>query len=517
MHQNRTLIRGDNLEEMRKFPNECIDLIATDPPFNSKRDYFVPFKDEHGQEPDVLVKAFSDTWTWGDAAEKACEELIIGVGGQIGNTIEGLRQFLNETPMMAYLVMMAIRIVEMHRILKPTGSLYLHCDPTASHYLKIVLDSVFGTTNYRNEIIWKRRKDTHNLATHHMGRIHDTIFYYVKSSQAQYNIQYGPYDPEYITSHYKHEDVKGLYRLLPCTNETGGNKPYTFKGITRAWRFSENTMNNMDKANLLVQLTDEGPYYYKKYLDEAEGVPLQDIWIDIPPARGKAKTNYPTQKSIPLYKRIIEASSNKGELILDPFCGCGTTLMAAEDTDRQWIGIDLTYLATGVVKTQIEKLFPQIRNNIKVTGTPEDLHTALELAQTDPSGFEEWSVTHVLKFKANAKKVADGGIDGTMKFPLGRIKGKQAFGTAVAQIKGGTYTPGQIRDFRTAMNNAKADIGVFLVTTPPTAGMQAEAAKSGTYEHPSYQFTAPRLQIYQIQDYFNDKLPKLPHTEKTLL
>ena len=155
MYENRTLVRGDNLEEMREnFPDECIDLIATDPPFNSKRDYFIPYHDEHGQEPDILVRAFADTWNWGDAAEEAYRELLVDVGGQVADTIKGLRQFLNETPMMAYLVMMGVRIVEMHRILKPTGSLYLHCDPTASHYLKIILDAIFQPQQFRNEIVW---------------------------------------------------------------------------------------------------------------------------------------------------------------------------------------------------------------------------------------------------------------------------------------------------------------------------------------------------------------------------
>ena len=158
-----------------------------------------------------------------------------------------------------------------------------------------------------------------------------------------------------------------------------------------------------------------------------------------------------------------------------------------------------------------------MRNEITITGTPENVQQALDLARTSPQNFEEWTVTHVLKFKANAKKVADGGIDGTMNFPLGRIQGKQAYGKAIAQVKGGNYTLGHIRDFRTAMNNAKAEMGVFLVTTPPSTGMQAEAAKSKIYKHPSYEFTAPRLQIYQIQDYYNDVLPKLPYAEKSLL
>ena len=519
MHENRTLIRGDNLEEMRKFPDACIDLIATDPPFNSKRDYFVPYRDERGQQPDALVKAFTDTWAWGDAAEDTCKSLIVEEGGQIGATIQGLQQFLNETPMMAYLVMMAARIVEMHRLLKDTGSLYLHCDPAASHYLKIILDAVFDAKNFRNEIVWKRRLDTHNLSTFHMGRNHDIVFYYGKSRQAAYRIQYTPYDPDYIKSSYKHEDAKGPYRLLPCTNESGGNKPYAFKGVTRAWRFSEENMKEMYKSDLLVQLREGGPYYYKKYLSEAKGVPLQDIWTDIPPVRGKVSIGYPTQKPMDLYQRIVKASTDEGALVLDPFCGCGTTLIAAEALNRRWIGIDLTYLATGAVKMQIEKFFPNLRDSVIVTGTPEDTDTALALARRDPAGFEEWCVTHVLKFKSNAKKVADGGIDGSYTFPIGKVKGRQAYGKMVAQVKGGNYTVSQVRDFRTAMQNTKADLGVFAVTRKPTRGMLDEVRRAGTYQIDAGGFTVstPRLQIYEVQDYFKGVLPKLPFGDRQLL
>jgi len=195
MHKNRTLIRGDNLEEMRKFSDESVDLIATDPPFNSKRDYFVPYRDEQEQEPNSLVKAFTDTWTWSDAAEETCEHLIVEEGGQIGATIQGLQRFLNETPMMAYLMMMAIRIVEMHRLLKPTGSLYLHCDPSASHYLKIILDAVFGHRNFQNEIVWAYQRWTG--ATNQFQRMHDIILFYAKDRESiQFNTLTEPYSPK---------------------------------------------------------------------------------------------------------------------------------------------------------------------------------------------------------------------------------------------------------------------------------------------------------------------------------
>ena len=462
MHPNRTLIRGDNLTEMHTIPDASIDLIATDPPFNSKRDYFVPFRDTHGREPDTLVRAFTDTWTWGDAAEDAYNALLVDVGGQVGDTITGLRQFLNETPMMAYLVMMGIRIVEMHRVLKDTGSLYLHCDPTASHYLKILLDAVFGPQQFRNEIVWCYQ--TGGVSKRWFGRKHDVILFYSKTHKYFIDL-----------TRVKESRTAEVIRRLETGNESA----------TRA--------------------------------TDMERLPF-DVWnIQALNAMASERTGYPTQKPIELYKRIIAASSNEADVILDPFCGCGTTLMAAETLDRHWIGIDLTYLAIGAVKDQFEKLFPQHRNTVNIIGTPENEEQALRLARTDPQGFEEWCVTHVLKFKSNAKKVADGGIDGTFRFPVGRQQGRQAYGRAVAQVKGGSYTLGHIRDFRTAMQNDDADLGIFVVTTPPTAGMRTEASRAGTYRHPFLAMEAPALQIYQVQDYFNDVLPKLPFGERALL
>ena len=544
MHENRTLVRGDNLEEMRRFPDECIDLIATDPPFNSKRDYFVPYRDERGQEPDTLIKAFTDTWTWGEAAEEAYGELIVEVGGQIGDTIQGLRQFLNQTPMMAYLVMMAIRIVEMNRILKPTGSFYLHCDPSASHYLKIILDAIFGASNFRNEIVWQRTS-AHNDGNR-FGRVHDIILSYSKSSQPLWNPVYTEHDPEYVKKFYRHEDERGRYQVdnLTGAGTTQGESGQSWRGVdptavSRHWAIPHRNSwpegveppENYESLSVhekLDVLDANGLIYwpptgrvprFKRYLSTSKGRRVHDVITDINPLSGQSKerTGYPTQKPIELYKRIVAASSNEGDLILDPFCGCGTTLMASEALNRHWIGIDLTYLATGAVRLQIERLFPQLRNEITITGTPENAEQALELARTNPHGFEEWCATHVLHFRPNARRGGDGGIDGTFRFPIGRIQGRQAYGKAVAQVKGGNYTLGHIRDFRTAMQNEEADLGVFVVTSPPSRGMETEASRSGTYNHPSYEFSCPKLQIYQIQDYFRNISPNLPLAEREVL
>ena len=250
MHENRTLIRGDNLEEMRKFPDACIDLIATDPPFNSKRDYFVPYRDEHGQQPDALVKAFTDTWAWGDAAEDTCKSLIVEEGGQIGATIQGLQQFLDETPMMAYLVMMAARIVEMHRLLKDTGTLYLHCDPSASHYLKIILDAVFGAGNFRNEIVWCYRGG--GVPKSDFSRKHDIIFRYSKTKNMTFNV----------------DDIR-----FPYSQESQERLKYRAKAF-------------------------RGDKVYDNYDMNEKGKHPEDWWVMQPiMPSSKERTGYPTQKT----------------------------------------------------------------------------------------------------------------------------------------------------------------------------------------------------------------------------
>ena len=545
MYENRTLVRGDNLEEMRQFSDECIDLIATDPPFNSNRNYFVPYRDKHGKEPDTLIRAFTDTWTWGEAAEEAYEHLLVEEDGQIGDTIQGLRQFLNETPMMAYLVMMAIRIVEMHRILKSTGSLYLHCDPSASHYLKIILDAIFGASNFRNEIVWQRTS-SHNDGNR-FGRVHDIILFYSKNLQPLWNPVYTAHDPEYIERFYRYEDERGRYQVgdLTAAGVTQrGESGQTWRGINPstvgnhwraprrdAWPGGVEPPENYESLSVhekLDVLDANGLIYwpptgrvprFKRYLSTSRGRRVTDVVTDINPltSNSRERAGYPTQKPMELYKRFISASSNEGDLVLDPFCGCGTTLGAAEELNRHWIGIDLTYLSIGAVRQQFERLFPQHRDGVTVVGTPENEEQALRLAHDDPHAFEEWCVTHVLKFRSNDRRGADGGIDGTFRFPIGSVRGRQAYGRAVAQVKGGNYTLSHVRDFRTAMQNTEADLGVFVVTTPPTRGMQTEATRAGTYTHPRYDLSVPVLQIYEIQNHFRGIPPRLPFGERQVL
>ena len=345
--KNRTIWTGDNLDIMRGMNSESIDLIYLDPPFNSNHNYAASIGSE------AAGATFKDTWTLNDI-DKEWHGIIADTEPKLYTVIHMTGE-VHSKSMKSYLIYMSIRLLEMKRILKPAGNIYLHCDTTASHYLKLAMDSIFDKSNFRNEIIWKRRTDKHNLAKKSMGKIHDVILFYAKSKDGLYNIQYLPYDESYLQSHYKHQDKKGFYRTLPCTNEAGGNNPYDFKGMIRAWRFKPATMLAMYDDGLLVQTSKDSPWQYKKYLSEAKGVPIQDLWDDISPARGKESTGYPTQKPLTLLNRIIQASSHKGDVVFDPFCGCATTCVAADIQQRQWVGIDISSKATELVKIRIKK------------------------------------------------------------------------------------------------------------------------------------------------------------------
>ena len=497
---------GDNLHILRQWPDDWVDIVYGDPPFNSKQQYnqLYALEAEMANKGTraASLKAFDDTWHWMSDAQARVDELTGMVASPIAKAIGGLHQILGDCGMMAYVSYMAIRLIEIKRVLKPTGSVYLHCDDTAGHYLKIVMDTLFGADNFRNEIVWKRRLDTHNLATSHMGRNHDIIFYYVMSPQAKYRIQYTPYDAAYIASHYKHQDAKGLYRLLPCTNEAGGNKPYTFQGITRAWRFTEANMKRMHKSNMLVQLRDGGPFYYKKYLSEAKGVPLQDIWTDIAPVRGKASLGYNTQKPIELLERIICSSSDEGDIVLDPFCGCGTTVVAADTLNRKWIGIDINPSALDVIKTQ---RFPG--RHIPTYGVPADLASAMRLAGENRRHFEIWAVNLIPGLAPNERGGADGGIDGignTLETPDGDFTK-----IVLGQVKSGKFSLSQLRDFLHVVQRENAVMGVYITLEDVTSSAaQNEVAKLGNVQIGNHVF--PRVQLYSVERWFHERLPRLP-------
>ncbi len=356
------LFYGDNLTVLREsIADESVDLVYLDPPFNSNASYNVLFKSPSGEQSAAQIEAFDDSWHWNESAERAFDEVLTGQHSDAAIMLKAMRAALGENDMMAYLAMMAVRLIELHRVLKPTGSLYLHCDPTASHYLKVLIDAVFGATNYRTEISWKRQS-AHSDAKQgrvQYGNVRDVILFYTKSDKWLWNWLYTPYDDKYVADFYKHVDaVTGRrYRLSDITGPGGaakGNPSYEVMGVTRYWRYSKVRMDDLIAQGKIVQTRPGAVPAEKRYLDEMPGVPLQNDWSDIRPAMGRESLGYPTQKPVALLERIISVSSNPGDVVLDPFCGCGTTVHAAQKLNRQWIGIDVTHLAIALERSPNE-------------------------------------------------------------------------------------------------------------------------------------------------------------------
>ncbi len=563
-----TLYYGDNLKILRDYiKDESVDLVYLDPPFNSNRNYNVLFRNESGTDSESQITAFEDTWHWNLAAELVYNELI-NEPDDVGQMIQAFRQFIpQKSQMMAYLVMMAVRLKELHRVLKPTGSLYLHCDPTASHYLKILLDTIFGASNFRTDVSWKR-SSAHNDAKQgrmQPGNIRDTIFFYTKSDAWTWNWQYTPYSEDYVESFYNHVDSDGRrYRLGDLTAaKGGGDTSYEFHGTRpykgRFWAYSRENMEKYLAEGRLYFPKNGGTPSYKRYLDEMPGVPLQNIWDDIRPVPSNETLGYPTQKPVALLERIVAASSNEGDVVLDPFCGCGTTIAAAQKLNREWIGIDVTHLAVGLQKLRLKDSFnmvpikggnPTGRAGVpaassltatgqedtlptgrvsasdaavasyQVIGQPEDLDGAKELAEKDKYGFQWWILPLIgaRAFGAEAgrkegKKGADKGIDGLMVFTddnSGKAK------KVVVSVKGGhNVSVAQIRDLGHVIERDNAAIGVFLTLEPPTKPMLTEAAEKGFYHSPGWNKDYPRLQILTVEDLLSGKTVDLPPNLQT--
>ena len=372
---DNTLYYGDNLPILREYiPDESIDLIYLDPPFNSNRTYNVLFKQESGQDSEAQIAAFEDTWHWNQTAEETYHELVTAAPAHVGQMIGALRGFIGQNQMMAYLVMMAARLVELHRVLKPTGSLYLHCDPTASHYLKIVLDTIFGVRNYQNEIVWKRTT-AHNDPKR-WGNIHDTLLFYTKSDNFKWNPVYTEHSDEY-KARFRNIDPDGRRWSddnLTAKGLSGGGYTYEYKGVTSLWRAPLQTMERLDAEGRL-HFTKRGGIRIKRYLEDTPGIPIQDVIADIFPINSQAaeRLGYPTQKPVALLERILQASSDPGDTILDPFCGCGTTIAAAQQLGRRWVGIDITYLSIALQKNRLNDTFPDAVSYTHLTLPTSDL------------------------------------------------------------------------------------------------------------------------------------------------
>ena len=503
------LFYGDNLQVLRDhIPDESVDLVYLDPPFNSNASYNVLFREKSGEESQAQIKAFTDTWEWTVETERTFEQDIIAHSGTppaVKEMIAAFRQFIGRNAMMAYLVMMTPRLVELRRVLKPTGSLYLHCDPTASHYLKIVLDTVFGVRNFRNEVVW-RRYGSHNdvgQGSRHYGRVHDVLLFYVKSDNPTWNQVFVPLDEKYVASTYRNldENTGRSFTTTPLTGPGGaekGNPVYEWNGHTRAWRYNIDTMQ---------RLHDEGRLYYsrtgyprqKLYLDESKGVPVQDIWADITSLSGshKERLGYPTQKPQALLERIIQASSNEGDVVLDPFCGCGTAVAAAQKLNRQWLGIDVTHLAVALMKSRLKDMFnldPGV--DYSVVGEPQDVGSARAMFEQDPYQFQFWAVSLLeAQPQDQQKRGADRGIDGVFYFIDGPRRTPQK---VVVQVKGGGTQVRDIRDLKGVVEREKAALGLFISLQEPTRNMRDEEASGGFYHSDLWQRDYPKIQLRTI-------------------
>jgi DNA modification methylase len=519
-----TLFYGDNLEILRDYiPDESVDLIYLDPPFNSSRNYNVLFKDESGKDSEAQITAFEDTWHWNSAAEESYNQLV--TDSRLSEMIGAMITLTGKSQVGAYLVMMATRLLELHRVLKPTGSLYLHCDPTASHYLKIILDAIFDPRHYRNEIMW-RRYGAHNdvgQGSKHYGRVHDIILFYTKGQNPTWHQGFTPLDPDYVKSTYRSVDPETgrRFRLTPLTGPGGaekGNPVFEWKGHTRAWRYNKETMERLDKEGRLYY-SKTGYVSKKLYLDESKGTPVQDVWNDVPALTGSndERLGYPTQKPLALLERIIQASSNPGDVVLDPFCGCGTAIAAAERLGRRWIGIDITHLSIALQKYRLQEMFPDI--SFEVIGEPEDLGAAYQLAQDDRYQFQWWALS-LIKARPlggqsgskQGKKGSDKGIDGVINF-IDDNTGKPK--RILVQVKSGKVSSRDIRDLVGTVQREEAQMGIFLTLEEPSRDMVTEAVSAGFYDSPGWGQKYPKMQIVTVAQLLRGEGIKAPPTYGT--
>lgn len=506
---------GDNLTVLRDHVrDESVDLVYLDPPFNSNATYNVLFKGHTGQQSQAQAEAFQDTWEWGQGAELAYDE-VMREGGDLALALSGLRRWRSDDALMAYLAMMAARLIELRRVLKPHGSLYLHCDPTASHYLKILLDALFGDRNYVNEISWKRTtaKADYRQGAKHFPRVRDVLLRYRRDHKVPpvYHQQFQAYSPAYVAKKYALMDPDGRrYQLDNLTGPGGaakGNAFYEVMGVSRYWRYSRERMAELIAAGRIVQPSPGAVPRYKRYLDEMPGLPLGDDWDDVPAINSQAqeRLGYPTQKPVALLERIIATSTNEGDVVLDPFCGCGTTVEAAERLKRQWIGIDVTHYAITLIEKRLRAWHPEAQYTVH--GRPTDLAGAYDLARRDKHQFQWWAAWRLgAQRYREEKRGADRGVDGRAQFR----NGPYGDGWIIISVKGGeNLNVGMVRDLRGVIEREAADMGILITLAEPTGPMAAEAAAAG-FLRQSAHGRLPRIQIVTVADMLEGRLPKLP-------
>ena len=518
-----TLYYGDNLDVLRRhIADETVDLIYLDPPFNSNATYNVLFAERNGSRASAQIKAFEDTWHWDQAAAEAYQETV-EAGGQVSLAMQAFRTFLGENDMMAYLAMMAARLVDLRRVLKVTGSIYLHCDPTASHYLKILMDGVFGGRNFRNEINWIRT-NVHNLKSRYYQRVCDILLFYTKTDVYSWHDQFRPYSQAQLKRYRIEEETGRQYTGQDLTlMGTSSARQFEWRGAkpppNRAWGYSQEKLEELWQRGRILKKQDGTPRLdgLKVYLDEMPGKPVSTVWDDVPRVSNTSgeRLGYPTQKPEALLERIIKASSNEGELVLDPFCGCGTTIAVAQRLSRRWIGIDITHLAITVMKHRLRDAFGE-QVAYRVIGEPTSVPDAATLAAEDPYQFQWWALGLVGARPVEQKKGADKGVDGRLYFHDEAEGGKTK--QVILSVKAGSTGVAHMHELRGVTEREKAEIGVLITMQEPTQPMRTEAASGGFYASPGWGGNYPRLQILTVAELLGGKgiaMPPIRQVSKT--
>jgi DNA modification methylase len=518
---NLQVLRGTGVDGRPYIADRSVDLIYLDPPFNSRQDYNVLFAEKDGSQSASQITAFKDTWEWNLEAERAYLD-VVDAGGSVATAMLAFRTLLGGSDMLAYLAMMAPRLIELRRVLKDTGSIYLHCDPTASHYLKLLMDAVFGPQFFLNEIIWKR---THSHGgANRFGRVHDTVLFYSRSPSWAWYSPKMPYTKEYEEGFFKFADADGRrYRatILTGTGTRNGSSGKPWRGIDptavgRHWAIPgyvrsllpqadtatvQEALDQLDAiGRILWPKKEGGTPSFKQYIDDMGGTDVQDVITDIAPisAQAQERLGYPTQKPEALLERFLKASSHEGDVVLDPFCGCGTTVQVAQKLNRRWIGIDITHLAIGLIKHRLDNSFGwDIRKTYEVIGEPTDLKGAERLADESKYQFQEWALGLCgARRVGELKKGADRGIDGRVYF---REANSSEYKQIIFFVKGGrNIGVSEVRDLIGVLQREKAEIGVYISFAEPTKPMQKEAAEAGFYiskDGTRY----PRIQLLTIE------------------
>jgi DNA modification methylase len=524
------LYYGDNLDILRRYlKDETVDLVYLDPPFKSMQDYNVLFQERNGSMAAAQVKAFEDTWRWDMSAAGAYHD-VVEAGGPVADVMVAFEKFLGQNDLLAYLSMMAPRLIELRRVLRSDGSIYLHCDPTASHYLKLLMDAVYGPEHFRSEIIWQR---SYAHTANRFAPVHDTILFYTKGDNWTWNPSFLPLPHETIDKWYNNVEPETGRRFNRAdltaagvrtgssgaewrgVNPTAKGRHWAIPGFVRAIIGDLDTLealDALDKAGRLHWPKKEGGMpMFKRYLEEARGVPALDVITDIPPLHNVAaeRLGYPTQKPEALLELIITASSEAGDTVLDPFCGCGTTIAVAQRLNRNWIGIDVTHLAIALMKHRLKSAFGEAVS-YEVVGEPVSLPDAQTLARDDPYQFQWWALGLVGARPVEQKKGSDKGIDGRIYFfPDQTMRGNAQ--QIIFSVKAGHTGPDHVRDLSGVVQSNTAAIGVLITLQEPTRPMREAAADAGFYTSAELgNKKYPRIQLLTIEELLRGRRVECP-------